>query len=470
MPPRSAIGSESLGRWSTLTWAIAIAATWPATTKGDAITDWNTITMQAELNAKDIFGQIRTLPMVNLAQFDAVNSIQQRYHEYSRYGTYLPNAAGADETAAADQAAYSVLSALVPSQQTTFNSALASQLAAIPDGPAKTAGIALGNAAAARVIALRAGDHSSDTVPYAPGNAPGNWRPTGTAQAPAINTQWPYVTPFSLPSGSVFRNPIGPPALNSAAFAAAVNQVKDLGSANSTTRTPDQTNIAKFWYLSPANTNSVPGIWNRIAQTAEQSHPLNLLDNARLFALLNMGQLDTFIASNDDKYSYNFWRPETAIHLANTTGMSNSYTNAGIVGDPAWTPLLPAPAFPSYVSNHASLDGEAAAVLASVFGTDNISFTVSTQGMSVPDRSFTSFSQAAEEGAISRIYAGIHYPFDSADGLVLGTQVGNYMNEYELLPVSTPEPGIGLGIVAAAVLLTQRRRRADAGKVASQLR
>ena len=455
MLQRLLIGNKLLSAFAC---AMAIAASGPAVARGDAITDWNTIAMQAELNAKDIIGQIRTLPMVNLAQFDAIDSIEQKYQEYSRYGSYLPNAAGADETAAADQAAYSVLSNLVPSQQATFNSALASQLAAIPDGQAKTAGIALGNAAAARVIALRANDHYSDTVPYTPGNAPGNWRPTGSAQSPAINTQWPYVTPFSIPSGSVFRNPIGPPPITSAAFAAAVNQVKDLGSANSTTRTPDQTNIAKFWYLSPATTNSVPGIWNRIAQTVEQTHPLNLLDNARLFALLNMGQLDVFVATNDDKFSYNFWRPETAIHLANTTGMSNSYTNPGIVGDPNWTPLLPAPAFPSYVSNHAGLDGSAAAVLASVFQTDNISFTASTQGFSVPDRSFTSFSQASEEGAMSRIYAGIHYPFDSADGLTLGNQVGNYMTRYEFLPVSTPEPGSALVLGAGCILFLRRRR------------
>jgi hypothetical protein len=432
----------------------------------DVITDWNTIALQAILAANAQSGELRDLAMMHVAQFDALNSVEQRYAQYSKLPTYLPNAAGADEGAAANQAAYSILVNVLPSQKSTFDSALASHLSAIPDSAAKTAGINLGNAAAARMIALRANDHTSDVVPYTPGTAPGNWRPTGAAQLPAINTQWPTVTPFSIASGSAFRGTLpGPPALDSAAFAAAVNEVKDLGSINSATRTADQSNIAKFWYLSTANTNFVTGLWNRVAQTVEQTHPLNLLDSSRLFARLNMGEFDVFIATNDAKYSFNFWRPETAIHVANTPGLTNTYTNAGITADPTWTPFLVAPPFPSYASNHASLDGAAAAVLRDAFGTDNISFTASTQGMVVPDRSFTSFSQAAQEGAISRIYAGIHYPFDSDDGLALGATVGNFIVSNEL----TPEPGAlalcGLG--AAGAIFSRRRRRRQSGSSGS---
>lgn len=426
----------------TLTCA-ALAVGWPTVASADVITDWNDVALQA-------FGDLRGLAMMHLAQFDALDSINPRYPEYSKYAGYLPNAAGADQGAAANQAAYSVLSALYPSHQSDFNTALAARLNAIPDSPAKTAGINLGNSAASRVIALRSNDHFTDVVPYTPLNGPGYWQPTGTAMAPAANTQWPFVTPFVMQSGSQFRNLTGPPAITSVAFANALNQVKDLGSATSTTRTPDQTNIAKFWYLSPATTNGVVGLWNRVAKTVLQTHPVgDTLDEARLFALLNMAETDSFIASNDDKYHYNFWRPETAIHQAGVT-----YNNPLITGDPNWTPLLPAPAFPSYISNHASLDGAAANILDHFF-TDNVSFTASTQGFTVPDRSFTSFSQAADEGAISRIYAGIHFPFDSNDGLATGAMAGDYAYTHEI-----PEPGsaLALGISCGGILLARRRR------------
>lgn len=400
-------------------------------TGADPIVTWNAIALQAAVDGKTGFIEMRDDAMVHLAQYDAVDSIEQRYAEYSKYGTFLPNAAGADETAAANQAAYAVLSNLLPVDQAKYDAALTTALAAIPDGPAKTAGIALGNAAAARVLALRAGDHAFDVVPYTPGTAPGDWQPTANGLA-AQNTQWPFITPFTMQSGAQFRGTLpGPPALNSQAFADAVNEVINLGSPNSTTRTADQSNIAKFWFV------LVPRLWNVAAAQVEQSHPLNLLDSARLFALLNMASADDAIASNDSKYFFNFWRPETAIRLANTTGHSNSYSNPAIQGDPNWLPFLPTPAFPSYVSNHASLDGAAAEVMRSVFGTDNISFSLPNTSAfaGVPARSFTSFSQAAVEGALSRIYAGIHYPFDSSDGLMLGQEVGSYVDAHEFAPI-----------------------------------
>ena len=469
MSAKSHLDLAGWGRWRRFCGAslMLCAAGWPTAVRADEITNWNNVAQQAVLDtATDGVRQERALAMMHLAQFDALDSIEQRYQEYSKYGAYLPNAAGANETAAAAQAAFTVISALYPTDQTKFNTALANSLSAVPDGSAKTAGIALGNAAAARILALRANDHFGDTVPYTPTNNPGNWQPTGTAQKPAAFTQMPFVTPFALQTGSQFRSILsGPPALSSTAFADAVNQVKSLGDINSTTRTPDQTNIAKFWYLAGGTTNQSPGLWNKITQTVLSTHPKDMLDDARLFALLNMGQFDTLTTTFDSKYQYNFWRPETAIHLANTTGMSNSYTNSGITGDPNWTPLLPAPNFPSYVSNHAALDGAVANLLAGPdgFGTDNVSFTASTQGFSVPDRSFTSFSQAAEEGAISRIYAGIHYPFDATDGILLGQTVQKYIDAHEFPAI--PEPGSGTLLAAACggMLLLRGHRRRHAG-------
>ena len=415
----------------------------------DEITDWNAIAMRAVLDAPGS-NQGRILTMMHLAQFDALNSIDPHYAQYSRLPSFLPDAAGASPQAAADQAAYAILSNLIPTRVADFDAALQSRLGAIPDSPVKTAGINLGNAAAARMISLRQNDHSTDVVPYTVGTNPGDWRPTGTAQARAANTQWPYVTPFTLNSGSQFRATNGPPALNSAAFAAAVNEVRNLGSATSTTRTQEQTDIARFWYLAGGTTNATTGLWNRVAQTVSQSHPeRSLLDNARLFSLLNMAQHDDFIGSNDDKFHFNLWRPETAIHLADT------YNNPDVAADPNWTPLLPAPAFPAYVSNHASLDQASAEVLKYIFGGDNVTFTASSQGFGMPDRTYTSFDQAAEEGGLSRIYAGIHYRFDSVDGLVLGRNVGEWVVSHEL----TPEPGAAaLWVVLAAGALLKRRR------------
>jgi len=426
---------------------------WPGSgARADEVTDWNAIALQQVLMSPGV-SQPRIMAMLGLAQFDALNSISPQYKQFSGLPTYLPNAAGASPQAAANQAAYAILLNAMPGRQADLDAALASHLATIPDGAAKTAGIALGNAAAQRIITYRANDHTFDVVPYTPGTNPGDWRPTGAAQLPAINAQWPHVTPFTIASGSAFRNPNGPPALDSAAFATAVNEVRDIGSINSTTRTQAQTDTAKFWYTAAGTTNQVPGIWNRAAVNTLQTHPQqNLTAEARLMTLLNMAMHDDFIGSNDDKFHYNFWRPETAIHMANT------YNNPQIAQDATWTPLLPAPPFPSYVSNHASLDGAAAEVLKDYYQTDNITFTVGTQGFVLPDRTYTNFSDAALEGALSRIYAGIHYRFDSDDGLVLGRDVGSYVFANELQPLPDPA-GVTLLVLAAGGLLLARRRR-----------
>ncbi|HEY7119248.1 MAG TPA: vanadium-dependent haloperoxidase [Tepidisphaeraceae bacterium] len=435
-----------------------VLATWPGgSARADEITDWNAIALQQVLNSTGV-SQPRIMAMMGLAQFDALNSITPQYNQYSGLPTFLPNAAGASPQAAADQAAYAILLNAMPGRQADLDAALASHLATIPDGAAKTAGINVGNAAAQRMISLRANDHTFDVVPYTPGSNPGDWRPTGTAQLPAANAQWPLVTPFTIKSASQFRNPNGPPALTSAAFATAVNEVRDIGSSTSTTRTQAQTDTAKFWYTASGTTNAVPGIWNRAAVNTLQTHPQkDLVAEARLMALLNMAEHDDFIGSNDDKYHYNFWRPETAIHMADT------YNNPQVAKDANWTPFLVAPPFPSYVSNHASLDGAAAEILKEYYGTDNITFTVGTQGFVLPDRTYTNFSDAALEGALSRIYAGIHYRFDSDDGLVLGRDVGGYVFANELQPIVPDPAGVTLCVLGGAGLLLTRRRPLTVG-------
>jgi hypothetical protein len=247
-----------------------------------------------------------------------------------------------------------------------------------------------------------------------------------------------------MTSGSQFRHTIGPPALSSAQYAADLNEVKSLGATGSTTRTADQTNIARFW-ADGAGTSTPAGHWNRIAQTVGAAEGNTLSENARMFALLNLAEADAAIVSWDNKYQANFWRPITAIRQADLDG------NAATQPDPTWTPLIATPPFPTYTSGHSTFSGAAAEILKQYFGADNVSFTTSAEGAAgVPDRSFTSFSQAAAEAADSRLFGGIHYRFDNQHGLQNGIALGQFIYANELQPI--PEPSsIALAAVALAV-------------------
>lgn len=228
--------------------------------------------------------------------------------------------------------------------------------------------------------------------------------------------------------------------------------MKSLGAATGSTRTADQTEIAYFWVDGPG-TASPPGHWNRIAQTVSASMSLNVEENARLFALLNLTEADTGIATWDAKRAYDFWRPMYAINTASADG------NGDTLEDAAWAPLIPTPSFPAYTSGHSGFSGAAAEILALYFGTDNIAFTTDSESPFLAPgttRSFSSFSEAAEEAGMSRIYGGIHWSFDNTDGLDLGANVAdNVFNNY-FQPV--PEPGSVLLIFSAGLALLLRRR------------
>jgi hypothetical protein len=219
--------------------------------------------------------------------------------------------------------------------------------------------------------------------------------------------------------------------LTSAEYTAAFDQVKEIGSATSTVRTQDQSNIAQFW-AGQAGTSTPPGHWNRIAQTVATAHGNTLEENARLFALLTMAQADAAISCWDNKYHYDHWRPVTAIRAAETDG------NPATTADPNWSTFITTPNHPSYSSGHSTVSGASGMMLADFFGTDNITFTSSAEGFTVPDRTFTSFSQASNEAADSRLYAGIHWSYDNADGLAAGRALGHYVYANELQPI--PEP------------------------------
>ncbi len=255
-----------------------------------------------------------------------------------------------------------------------------------------------------------------------------------------------------MTSPSQFRNPVGPPALTSAEYTAAFNEVKEIGSATSTTRMQDESDIAQFWAGAPGHLHSA-GHWNRIAQTLRQSQGNTLEENARLFALLGMTQADALISVFDNKYHYNFWRPVTAIREAATDG------NPDTEADPNWIPFLITPNHPSYPAAHGTISGASGELLADFFGTDNIAFTASTEDFDVPDRTFTSISQASEEAANSRLYGGIHWSFDNEAGLADGKTLGNYVFATQLREI--PEPGTSVLLVVALIgcLAESSRRR-----------
>jgi hypothetical protein len=352
------------------------------------------------------------LAILHAAMFDAVNSVEQRYEPYA----VNVSAPGANETAAAAAAAHSVLVALLPSQQAVFNAAYAVSLAAIPNGQAKTDGITVGQFVAAAMLSLRSNDGSNITAVYVPSGGPGAWIPTAPTFGPAVWFGWGE-TPFAINSAAQFL-PDGPPALNSEQYTADFNEVETLGRDSSTVRTVDQTNAALFWVEFPNYT------WNAMAREAVAAKSIGLVDSARLFALLNMASADSIMSGFKAKYIYAFWRPVTAIQHADTDG------NDATAADPSWQPLNVPPEHPDYPSNHSVYSGAAAEVLALLLG-DDFDFTVTSSSSPFP-RSFTSFTGAAEECGLSRIWLGFHFHSAVRDGLNLGKQIGHFAVNHNL--------------------------------------
>ncbi|MBD2152111.1 Ig-like domain-containing protein [Pseudanabaena sp. FACHB-1277] len=398
-------------------------------TNSDVVLDWNATLLNAIYTDKTTPPVAsRNMAIAQAAVFDAINSITKTYKNYHFAGT-APT--GASPDAAAASAAYNVLLSLYPNQKTFLDNALAASLAKIANGTAKDTGITFGKTVADSILTLRSNDGANAIVNYTSGTNPGDWQPTAPAFAPPLLPQWGNVTPFALTSGSQFR-PAGEPALTSDLYTTEFNQVKDLGSINSTTRTAEQTQIANFW-ADGSGTFTPPGHWNQIAQNVAASKGNSLVDNARLFAMLDLALADAGIAAWDAKYTYDFWRPITAIQKADQDGNPNTTI------DPNWQPLLITPPFPEYVSGHSTFSGAAATVLTTLLG-DNISFTTNSLGTPGTYRTFTSFTSAANEAGISRIYGGIHFNSANVDGLATGKSVGNYILQNLLAPVPDVTP------------------------------
>jgi membrane-associated phospholipid phosphatase len=396
-----------------------------STTRGDAVIAWiNTMIDVIRADAGNVGLVSRTMAMVSAAVYDAVNDIE-RTHAVFKVDVQAPR--WASRAAAASEAAYTVLSSLDPSMSPRLDAAMAQSLAAVPAGPARNAGIAVGRKVAEGILQWRTDDGATDSVPYVPGTSLGQWRPTPPDYTVAWGPDWGQVKPFAIASPAAYAPP-PPPALGSPEYAAALNQVESLGALHSTTRTSDETQAANFWSYDAISTGTPPVRFEEIArQIALQEHN-TLSQNARLFGLVNIAMADSGITAWDAKYTYNFWRPVTAIHLANTDG------NPATVADPTWTPLGSpggpgqprfTPPFPGYVSGHAVFGAAVFTTLADFYGTDHMHFTIGSDELPGVTRSFDTFSAAALENAWSRVYLGVHFWFDEAPGLSMGAAVGN---------------------------------------------
>ncbi|MEB3178467.1 MAG: pre-peptidase C-terminal domain-containing protein [Nostocaceae cyanobacterium] len=376
----------------------------------DVVLFWNAVLLNA-IQSSNVAPPLaaRNQAIVHAAIYDAVNAID-RSHNSLYVNVNADSATGASIDAAAATAAHRTLSTLFPNLRSTFDEELENWLAVIPDGNAEDRGINIGEFVADTILNRRVNDGSAgaQTV-YTPGTNPGDYQSTRTDDF-VLLPSWGRVTPFAIPNTTSFR-PSGPPVFGSAQYNIELDEVRRFGGINSTQRTADQTQIAQFWAYDRPDTFRPPGQWNKIAQTVALEQRNTVAQNARLFALLNIAQADSGIVSWDTKYTHNQLRPITAINNSS---------------DPNWQSFLPTPPFPDYISGHATFGGAAAEVLTFFFG-DNYRFTATSQELPGVYRTFRSFREAAQENAVSRVYAGVHIRSSNDDGVTTGGAVANYV-------------------------------------------
>lgn len=378
-------------------------------TRADVVADWDLAAINATLGGPT-FPQTRTLAIMHTAIFEAVNTIDRRY---TPYAVDMAAPKGTSAEAAAAAAGHAVLSALVPAQQAGFDNALNASLAKVPDGQAKTDGIAVGKQVAEKILALRANDGFAAKVEFKiPPPGLGVWQLTPQFSQP-IQTQWGQMKPMVLKSATQF-DPGGPTPLSSEQWVRDYNEVKSLGARNSTTRTAEQTAVAIFWTIQ----TNVP--WHAAARAAAAAKGLDIVDSARLFALMTMAAHDSQIAVIEEKYRYNFWRPYTAIRYAGGAG------NSALASDPNWEPIINTPGFPEYPSGHCIHSGAAEQVLKSILGSDQVNVSVTSPPLTGVTRTWSSFSQMAREVEDARVWGGIHYRTSDEHATQTGRKIGEW--------------------------------------------
>ena len=409
--------------WVIAVLAMAIiitAGTWPASAQTPSVlVEWNRL-LQGLLDAGPSSAQ-RSLAMLHVAMFDAINAIEDAYAPYHHR---VRARRGASAEAAAAQAAHDVVTALFPSARSTLDAALAARLKTISAGPARD-GAEVGRQVAQAVLRWRQDDGWPASIgadaAFPLAQLPGFWAPTPPANSNPLFTFYADVKPFALLTSTQYLPP-APPPLTSPRYAQDFNEVKRLGEANSTARTAEETLMSQLF----AGVNTSTGflhVWNNVAAEAATRQRLSLVQAARLFALVNVSLHDGLQTSFTSKFVYRLWRPVTAIRRANEDG------NDATVADPNWTPLLATPPYPTYAGNAACLSAAAARALQLAIGRDDVAFSVTwtrTMGLPSVTREYAGFRQLADQQAWSRVLGGIHFPFDSEASQAACPRVAEY--------------------------------------------
>jgi hypothetical protein len=410
------VWAATIGAW------LAVGAAAPAC--ANVITDWDEKAIAATAPLASVpspqtpYAAYRMMGIVHAAMFDAVNSIERRHRPYL---VQLPADLATSKEAAAAAAAAAVLATIDAKTADEMKAALASYLASIPDGAAKSEGVKLGEAVAAKVLAARANDGSDAPDDYRPRTTPGVYVPTPIMRGP----MWPNVKPFAITSPSQFRP--GPPiALDSTEWATDFNEIKDYGEKKSAKRTAQQTETARFWLVTG------PIAYHPFLRQLATTKEMGVVESARFMALGGIAINDALIAVLDAKYHYNFWRPVTAIR------------NADIDGNPAtdleatWQPIADTPMHPEYPCAHCILSGSVAAVVKAVLGTEQIPEIATTSPMApgVTHR-WTNMTAFTDEVANARIWSGFHYRFSTRVGTDMGLKIGEYVAKTVMQPIET---------------------------------
>jgi hypothetical protein len=383
--------------------ALALSAT---AARSDVIMDWNAkadaIAIEKQLpNAPNARGQA----MLHIAMFEAVNAIDRHYAPYK---LNLSADRAASREAAAAAAAYDVLLALHPDKKADLDAALAGSLAGITENEAKSKGIELGRQAAGGIIALRTNDGSNMPEDYRPATVAGVYVPTTIP----IESTSSKIKPFAMASASQFRA-APPPALTSETWTRDFNEIREIGSLASTRRSAEQTTIARFWFFTG------PRTYNTIVRQIALNRKMDLVDCARLYALTSIAGADAFIAVFEAKYTYNFWRPVTAIRNADRT------SNPATPREASWQPLGMTPMHPEYPCAHCIVASAVSTVLQHIVGNEVDEITLTSPTAAGVTRKWTRLQDYSDEVSNARIYAGFHYRFSAEAGKDMGKKIGD---------------------------------------------